>query len=551
MDYEHSFIRPILVFYYEKGVSEVDAHKEISKQHGPSGISFKTIIKWYEYFRTRGRNIGDRKLNSSKHKFTDEYLINLVTENPKLNMRELGKLSETSASTISNRLKQVNTWGEKVKYCKYRFQKEIVSSIEKRKPIFDDNYLIDLIKNNPELSKVELAKISNSSVTTITNRLKQINSDSEKVTYVSKDFKMGAPKFSDDYLVNLISENPELNLEELGKLANTTGSTISRRLKQVNENRSSEDKIVLHAKTSKSRNRAAKYTDEFIINLINDNPSLNIRELAKLSGLSSKTISKRIKQINSNGEKVSCASKYMKNGTSKLTDEYLLNLTKNNPSLKLKELAKLANISTSTLSKRLKLINSDSQRANNTNEDYRAGEKLTDEFLINLVEENPDLNMKEIAELASSNKVTIARRLKQINKDGERVKYCKKNLTKGHKKFTDEYLINLINDNSELTMEELAKIADVSTGTISYRIKKININGERVKYHNKTTQSKGKAKLTDEFLIDLINKNPGLNMKELGNITNTSAATISIRLKKINKNSEKVKYINKRSKVNI
>jgi transcriptional antiterminator len=95
-----------------------------------------------------------------------------------------------------------------------------------------------------------------------------------------------------------------------------------------------------------------------------------------------------------------------------------------------------------------------------------------------LVNENPDLNITELAKLSGISRQTISSSIKRINLDGEKSIIVKK----GRKKFTDEFLIRLINDNPMLNISELAKLANSSPRTISNRLKEINSNGERVKY---------------------------------------------------------------------
>ncbi|KXN74760.1 hypothetical protein CONCODRAFT_76657 [Conidiobolus coronatus NRRL 28638] len=98
--------------------------------------------------------------------------------------------------------------------------------------------------------------------------------------------------------------------------------------------------------------------------------------------------------------------------------------------------------------------------------------------------------------------MTILNRLKQM-KDGDENKNYH---LKSRQKFTDEYLINLVNKNSDFNMGELAKIAGVSQTTISNRIKIINSNGERIKYIKKLPNSKSKVSdKSNSTLTDVLN----------------------------------------------
>jgi DNA-binding Lrp family transcriptional regulator len=81
--------------------------------------------------------------------------------------------------------------------------------------------------------------------------------------------------------------------------------------------------------------------------------------------------------------------------------------------------------------------------------------------------------MEELAELAGISRQTMNRKINQFNKAGLTLNYRKKD----NLKITDEILIDLVNDNPDLSLEGLAKLANVSGESISSRIKEINRNG--------------------------------------------------------------------------
>jgi DNA-binding Lrp family transcriptional regulator len=236
---------------------------------------------------------------------------------------------------------------------------------------------------------------------------------------------------------------------------------------------------------------STKFTDEIIIDLVNSNPELNMRELGELIGASETTISHRIRQINSKGERV----KYVCKRSQKIASE---------PSKEPKK-------------------------------------KFTDEFIIKLVNDNPDLNMRELANVAGIPRSTLSKRIRKINNSGKKLNYTNKVTEKRQFKFSDEYLIDLINNNPDLNIAELGKLADVSKTTITNRIKQVNSNGERVKYVSKNNKGNGSEvranpsrKYTDEFLIDLLKEEPDISIKDLASFFNTSVSAVSKRLKKIN-----------------
>jgi transcriptional antiterminator len=349
-----------------------------------------------------------------------------------------------------------------------------------RKLKFTDEYLINLINENPQSNITELSILANTSRNTISRRLKQINSCKQRVSYIDKGFKKGVKKFTDNYLINLINENPDLNMEELAKLANTCTSNISVRLKKINCNRPNDNKIVLKKNRSKTERNSRKFiSNDSLIKLVNENPELNVRQLAILADVSTQTIYSKLNKINADVERVSYIKKSKKNGATKFTDEFIINLINENPEFNMEELAKFANTTQATISNRIKQINIDGGEVNYFSKNIIKGSKSqADEYLIKLVNENPDLNITELAKLSGISRQTISSSIKRINLDGEKSIIVKK----GRKKFTDEFLIRLINDNPMLNISELAKLANSSPRTISNRLKEINSNGERVKY---------------------------------------------------------------------
>ncbi|KXN74758.1 hypothetical protein CONCODRAFT_2072 [Conidiobolus coronatus NRRL 28638] len=394
MTNKDSNIKSELLSLYKNGKSESEAHEEISKTHTSYKITLSVVNKWFEIFKSKASTSNDYKVTSSKKKFTDESLINLINDNPKLNMEELERLAGFPKGTILARLRRINTSEVRANYCNKSTQK------------FTDEYLIDLVSKNPTLSMRELSRIAGTSATTISNRIKQINRNGERVKYVNKPFKpdrveswTANPKLADEYLINLINNNPDLNMDD-----------------------------ELQKKDIK------KFTDEFLIDLINESPDLNQEELATLTDTHMNTISRRINKISSRGENTNYVRKcYMH----KFTDEFLIDLINQNPDLSMTGLAKLAGVSASTISRRIKEIINSGVKVNYINKTTQkdrieSSEKskpkvyLTDEYLINLINENPDLNMTELAKIAGTSQPTISSRIKNINRDGERVKYVKK-----------------------------------------------------------------------------------------------------------------------------
>jgi DNA-binding Lrp family transcriptional regulator len=401
MDVENNFIKPILSFHFSKGHSEAEAYAEISKEYGPYGITLRTIYKWYKLFRSTDYYYTDSDSPLSNNRLINELKITNINKRCNKNEIRLNRIKDTAIQTANTRITNPQ-------------------SVE------EDTY----IQYRKKQSK------------------KRVN-------------------LTDEYIINLVNSNPTLNMEELAKLANSTASTICYRIKKINSSSSGEiikyvSKRTKDGKLDQNGKPIAKYNtrikDEFIIDLINQNPDLNMKELSKMASVSEGTIANRIKKINNLGETEIYISKKYRRGKTEIK--------KKSPKL-----------------------------------------KFSDEFLIDLVNKNPDFNMKELAEIAGASQATISKRIKQINSEGEKIRYRKKDSLKGITKFSDEHLISLINENPDLNMTELASMLDSSQAAISLRLKRIDEKGDGTNYIRKRAQKREKYK-DDLFLFSNFNNGP-------------------------------------------
>jgi transcriptional antiterminator len=347
MTNKNSIIKSELLSLYKKGKSEAEAHEEISKTHSSYGVSIESVNKWYEVFKPRITNSENYNAASQKNKLTDEYLVGLIKDNPELNTIELASLAGVSQQTVSRRLKQYNIGDKSANYRNKSVQK------------FTDEYIIDLVNKNPKLNMTELSRIAGTSAMTIANRIKQINSEEERVKYVKKprrskidELSTTNPKFEDEYLIKLVNNNPDLSLEKLASLIGSTKSTIGARIKKIN----------LHnERVNYQRKDVKKFTDRFLADLVSENPDFNQKELALLAGTSGVAISNRLNEANNTGKGTYYVTK---NDIPKLTDGFMIDLVNKNPGLNMAELAKAAGVSLTTISRRIKEVNSNGERIN-------------------------------------------------------------------------------------------------------------------------------------------------------------------------------------------
>jgi DNA-binding Lrp family transcriptional regulator len=405
MDTEN-ILKSSLLKLLNEGKSEVEAIKEISKSRSSYEVVRKNADKWLEDFRSGNCNLIDKASDDPNEKLTDEQIMDLINKNPDLSLEKISRLAKCSTSTIRDRINKLKNSGKSVNYSKKNGSK------------FTDEYLIGLINKNPGLSIRQIAIQANIPPTTMRDRIKKLNNRGESVVYHKKETK----KFTDEYLIEFVEKNPDLNMSEIARLLDTTQNSISTRIKKIR----SEGKTIKYTNKNFPELRLKanlkpnpKLTDEYLIKLINENPDLSMNKLAVLADTSPVTLAKRIRQINSDGERVA----YRRKRNEKIPDEQVINLVNENPDLSIAKLANLANTSATTIYNSINRINRDGEKANYRKKDNK---KFSDEHLMELINNNPDLSLERLATLADTSFVTVYNRFKEINNDEERAKHANK-----------------------------------------------------------------------------------------------------------------------------
>jgi DeoR/GlpR family transcriptional regulator of sugar metabolism len=330
---------------------------------------------------------------------------------------EVEALEEVSKTHSSRNVseKTVSKWYEKFR----KENKDLVESKENKTKKFTDEFLIDLVNSNPDLSMSKLAKLAGTSTKTINNRLKELENDNEIAIYSNKDNL----KLTDEFLIDLVNKNPTLTMIELAKLAGVSGPTIRNRINHINSKGVGVNYVKKKYRPRRFGESKPHVTYEFLDDLINSNPTLNMTELADLAGVSATTIMRKINKFNNSGKTLN----YCKKSLMVLADDSFIDLVNKNPELSMEELSKCANTSIMTISRKVKQLS-----AKGEEEIYSSKEKanLTNERLIELVNENPDLSIVKLSKLAGVSPSTIGRRIKEINKNGVVVNYISKSRSK-------------------------------------------------------------------------------------------------------------------------
>ncbi|KXN64947.1 hypothetical protein CONCODRAFT_13652 [Conidiobolus coronatus NRRL 28638] len=201
-----------------------------------------------------------------------------------------------------------------------------------------------------------------------------------------------------------------------------------------------------------------------------------------------------------------------------------------------------------------KKINSSEERIKFKPKNVGKPKKFTDESLISLANDNPDINLKELSSLVGASITAVSRRIDQINSFEERIKLKSKKAGK-KSKFTDEFILNLVNANPDLKMQELGELIGISVSAISHRIIKMKNSGIRLQYSYKGCKNtrfeesqKQKIRVSNQVIIDLVNENPELKIRELAGLTKTSLSTMYRKIRIIKDGGQLLEYGNKKSR---
>lgn len=300
--------------------------------------------------------------------------------------------------------------------------------------------LIELLKADPTLTRRDLADKLNISTVSVSNYLRILSSENALGEYPQlsqkrrerKSPKLVKPskienvvderllskiirKLKYDKLVKLVNSDPSLTNKDLAKKLNVSTASVSNYLRRLSDNNT----------LCKSQRASGKHIElkcRDLAELINKDPTLTNDDLARMLNVSTKTISKylhRLSAENSLIERQSSNTKKCEHKRVKLVE--LLNA---NPTLTNKELAEKLDISTSALSQYLRTLSDENVSITR----HTLGRKRSEDKIINkervaeLIKQDPTLTYKAISKLIGVSFVTVRNYILELERDSLQVK---------------------------------------------------------------------------------------------------------------------------------
>lgn len=202
------------VFFAEKNVTKVESSTPDASTSDPNNISKYLIISGFignvdsceRPYRETLR--GFRRINPKnilKHE-TRNKIFTIICQNPGINLSKLAELSECNESTLRYHIDQISQENFIVRYDNGRsshfFEKRIGFSSEEQQFLScisseKSNRLLQLIHDNPGISRNELAKKLGIASSTVTRSVQHLSSEGLIILekngrftrhYISKDF---------------------------------------------------------------------------------------------------------------------------------------------------------------------------------------------------------------------------------------------------------------------------------------------------------------------------------------------------------------------------
>jgi transcriptional antiterminator len=388
-------------------------------------------------------------------------LKQIIAENKDVNLSDIAKLFGCSKQSVL-----------------YSLKIHGIPKIFNLKSKVDSEILKQLIDENPKMSLTALSKHFGCSRYIIRSMIKNHNITRTPLTNKKIDV---------DELEQFMVENPSMALKDIAKTFNCSKDTILINIKK-------------YGMARKINPRHCKINREKLKQIVTDNPSIRLQEIAKIFSCSNYAVYSYMKR---NG--ITKKRKYRYN---KIDSEKLKQVIAENPNMTLKQIANIFDcktaISVSIAIKRNGIIRkSNSQR------------KIDVDKLKQIIAQNPKIYLTEIAEEFNCSKFAVSASMKKYGITKKRNVY--------HGKIDIDKLKQVITENPSMTLKQIANIFNCSDFAISHAIKRNDIY--RKSHH---------TKIDIDRLKQVITENPSLTLKQIANIFNCSDFAISHAIKRNN-----------------
>ena len=343
--------------------------------------------------------------------------------------------------------------------------------------------LIELLKSDPTLTRRELADKLNISTVSVSNYLRILSSE------------------------NALGEYPQLSQKRRER--KSPKLVKPSKIENVVDERPSLSKLI----------RKLKYAQ--LVKLVKDNPTLTIKDLAKRLNISSSSVSKYLRTLST--ENVLGECEYSNNKLIDLKCRKLVELLNEDPTLTIKDLAKKLNVSTASVSNYLRRLSDN----NTLCKRQRASGKYIEpkcRDLAELINKDPTLTNDDLAKMLNVSTRTLSKYLHRLSTENNLIERQSSNTKKCERKRIK--LVELLNSDPTLTNKELAEKLDISTSALSQYLRTLSDENVSIERHTLGRKRSEDKIINKERVATLIKQDPTLTYKAISKLIGVSFVTV-------------------------
>lgn len=343
-------------------------------------------------------------------------------------------------------------------------------------------------------------------------------------------------------LVELLNVDPSLTIKDLAEKLNISVSAVYSYLHilssenalgecQLLSKKRRERKPAKLIKPSKAKNilgerellsqtlRKQKCAE--LTKLLNADPSLTIKDLATRLNISSSSVSNYLRTLSTENALGKC--KYSNNKLIDLKCRKLAELLNEEPTLTIKELSQKLNVSTASVSNYLRRLSDKNVLCKRQRSSVKHIEpKCRD--LAELINKDPTLTNDDLARILNVSTKTISKYLNILSDKNLLCERQSSNTKKCERKRVK--LVELLNADSTLTNKELAEKLDISTSALSEYLRTLSAENVLIERHTLGKKRSEDKLVNKERVAELRKQDPTLTYKAISQLIGVSIVTV-------------------------
>ena len=107
MSVDEAHLRHCMLYEFKKGSSASEAARNICNVYGNKALSVRKCQRWFTQFRSGNLNLRDSPRSGRPASISNQALLNVIEENPKLTAREIAQQLNTTHTTIITHLHEI------------------------------------------------------------------------------------------------------------------------------------------------------------------------------------------------------------------------------------------------------------------------------------------------------------------------------------------------------------------------------------------------------------------------------------------------------------